>query len=238
VEKNILLHRIALHLRFSFYQKSLERKVSVLSDNLAVSFAELIECRDEGTGGHVMRTAMYVEKLGREVIRHGLFPGELSEDELAMIVRAAPLHDIGKIGIKDSILLKPGKLDNDEFAVMKRHAALGEEILEGMYKRAPVQSYLQYASIIAASHHEKYDGTGYPRHMEGRGIPLCGRIMAVADVYDSLVDTRVYRKAMSHEEACAIILDGKGGHFDPDLVEIFDSCHRDFLDMFSRSQEA
>ncbi|MDR1873905.1 MAG: HD domain-containing protein, partial [Synergistaceae bacterium] len=231
VEQNILLHRIELHLRFASWQSHLEGTVREMSDSIAASFAELIECRDENTGGHVVRTSRYVERLGHELLRRGLFSEEISEEGLATIVRAAPLHDIGKIAISDRILLKPDRLNDEEFSAMKRHTVIGAEILENMYARTPTQSYLQYAVMIAASHHERYDGKGYPHGLAGNDIPLCGRIMAVADVYDALVDNRVYRKAMGHMEACRILTDGSGTQFDPALIEVFESCSPDFEKM-------
>jgi putative two-component system response regulator len=220
-ERSILLHRIELHLRFSSYQTQTEQTVTDLSDSIAASFAELIECRDENTGGHVVRTSKYFDILGRELVRRGAFEGQLMPPELRLMVRAAPLHDIGKIAISDRILLKPGRLDDEEFTVMKRHAAIGGEILERMYRRTPAQQYLRYAGMIAVSHHERYDGKGYPQGLGGEDIPLCGRIMAVADVYDALTDNRVYRKGMSHAEACLIIEGGKGTQFDPQVADAF-----------------
>jgi putative two-component system response regulator len=227
-DTKVLQHRISLHLRLSTYQAELEKSAIDLSDSIAISFAGLIEYRDENTGGHVVRATHYVEKLGRELLKLKHFTEELSREELAMMVRAAPLHDIGKIAISDRILLKPDRLDDMEFTVMKGHAHIGAEILENMYKRTPSQRYLQYAAVIADSHHERYDGKGYPHRLEGSEIPLAGRIMAVADVYDALVDTRVYRKAMSHAEAMRIILDGRGSQFDPLIVDVFEACQQDF----------
>ncbi|MDR0553693.1 MAG: response regulator [Treponema sp.] len=221
VEKSILLHRIKLHLGLVSYQTQTEQTVTALSDSIAYAFAELIECRDENTGGHVIRTARYVELLGRELIENGLFSDELTGTELRMIVRAAPLHDIGKIAISDRILLKTGRLDDTEFSIMKRHAELGEAILERMYRRTPNQPYLRYACLIAGSHHERYDGKGYPQGLKGDEIPLSGRIMAVADVYDALIDNRVYRSGMSPAQAYNIIHEGAGSHFDPRIVNAF-----------------
>ena len=221
VEKSILLHRIELHLRFTSFQVQTEQNVTTLSDSMAVSFAEMIECRDENTGGHVVRTSKYVEQLGIELMEQGLYPEELNMAELQLMVRAAPLHDIGKIAISDSILLKAGKLDDMEFTRMKRHAEIGTAILERMHRRMPAQRYLRYACLIASSHHERYDGKGYPKGLAQNDIPLCGRIMAVADVYDALIENRVYRKGMSHEQASSIILENKSTQFDPDVVDAF-----------------
>ncbi|MDR3255152.1 MAG: response regulator [Synergistaceae bacterium] len=231
VGKNILLHRIELHLRVSLYQTRLADRVAEMTDSIATSFAEMIECRDENTGGHVIRTSKYVEMLGVEMLARKLFVSELSGGVLGMMVRAAPLHDIGKIAISDRILLKPGKLDNEEFAAIKKHAPIGADILKNMYCRMPTQAYLQFAIMIAGTHHERYDGKGYPAGLSGEEIPLCGRIMAVADVYDALVDDRVYRKGMSHKDALGIITSGAGAQFDPQVVEIFDDRNLAFAKM-------
>jgi len=220
-EKSILLHRIELHLRFASYQIQTEEKVTALSDNIAISFAEMIECRDENTGGHVVRTSKYVDILGKELINKGVFQDELNDSELQMMVRAAPLHDIGKIAISDSILLKAGQLNDTEFAVMKCHAERGATILKRMYQRMPTQHYLRYASLIAGSHHERYDGKGYPQGLAGDLIPLCGRIMAVADVYDALIENRVYRNGLDHIQASNLIFNNAGTQFDPRIVETF-----------------
>jgi putative two-component system response regulator len=222
VEKNILIHRIELHLRFSSYQAHLENTAAKLSDSVALSFAELIECRDENTGEHVARTSHYVGMLGRRLMEKGLFSEELTATDLDMMVRAAPLHDIGKIAISDRILLKPDRLDDEEFALMKRHTLIGEKIVEHMLARTPTQQYLQYAKQIAASHHERYDGKGYPRGLREDAIPLCGRIMAVADVYDALVDDRVYHRGVSHTEAFQIILEGRDSNFDGRIIDAFE----------------
>ncbi|MDR1351918.1 MAG: response regulator [Treponema sp.] len=227
VEKNILLHRIELHRRFASYQAQLEDTAAKMSDSVALAFAELIECRDENTGGHVARTSKYVDMIGRRLIEMGFFPEELTPADLRMMVRAAPFHDIGKIAISDRILLKPDRLDDEEFDLMKQHTVMGEEILKNMLARTPTQQYLYYAGMIAASHHERFDGKGYPRGLAGDGIPLCGRIMAAADVYDALVDDRVYREGMKHIEACRIIIDGKNKSFDGRVVDAFESINNE-----------
>ena len=228
-EQSLLQHRIDLHLRFCSYQKHLERSVFELSNSVAKSFAEMIECRDQSTGEHVTRTSRYVWQLGQYLMDRGYCSDELTEESLRMMERGAPLHDIGKIGICDRILLKPGRLSEDEFAVMKNHASIGADILEHMYTRAPSLSYLRYAKMIAASHHERYDGHGYPYGLVGDTIPLCGRIMAVADVYDALVEDRVYRKKLSNIEAFNIIVSGKGAQFDPNITEAFEAIYDEFF---------
>jgi putative two-component system response regulator len=229
VEQKLLQHRIDVHLKFSSYQKHLERSVAELSNSVATSFSELIECRDKNTGEHVARTSRYVRKLGQYLMELGYCQDELTEESLGMMERGAPLHDIGKIGISDRILLKPDRLGDDEFAIMKKHAAIGAEILENMYARTPSLNYLRYAKMIAAYHHERYDGYGYPYGLTGSAIPLCGRIMAVADVYDALVEERVYRRKLSHAEAYLIVTDGKGKQFDPNVVEAFKAVYDEFL---------
>ncbi|MDR3348498.1 MAG: response regulator [Acidaminococcales bacterium] len=229
-EKRVLLHRIDLHIRMDAYKSYLQNSVMELSDNLALLFAGLIECRDENTGYHVLRTSKYVDLIGQELINQKVFP-ELTEDALKMMVRAAPLHDIGKIAVSDRILLKPAKLTREEFDDMKRHAVVGEEILGNMYRHTPSQNYLHYAKNIAAFHHERFDGNGYPHGIREETIPLCARIMAVADVYDALIENRVYRKAMSHKEAYDIIVEGRGSQFDPRVVDTFLLCEKEIVKM-------
>jgi putative two-component system response regulator len=208
-------------LKFAAYQGYLESTVKELEDSIVISFAEMIESRDKNTGDHIQRTRKYVTLLGRELIRQGCFPGELNEQELSLITRGALLHDIGKIGVSDTILLKPDRLDDREFSIMKARTTLGAELLRDMHSRTPTQRYLNYAIQIAEGHHEKYNGTGYPRGLKGEDIPLCSRIMAVADVYDAVAADRIYRKAMNPQEAFNLILEGKGSHFDPQIIDIF-----------------
>jgi putative two-component system response regulator len=193
-----------------------------------VSFAEVIECRDENTGGHVVRTSKYVDMLGKNLIKRGLFADELNPVELDLMVRAAPLHDIGKIAVSDRILLKPARLDEAEFAAMKTHTTIGAEIIQGMIAYTSTLKYLKYAKMIANSHHERWDGKGYPDGLAEDAIPLCARMMSIADVYDALVDDRVYRKGMTHSEARAIILEGSGKNFDPRIVESFTEIQKEF----------
>jgi len=232
VERSILLHRIELHLRLASYQTKTEEIVRTLSDSIALAFAELIEYRDESTGGHVIRTSRLMDMLGRELIKNNMFPEELNLPELQLMVRAAPLHDIGKIAISDQILLKADRLDDEEFSLIKHHAAIGGRILERMYKRLPTQHYLHYAALIAASHHERYDGTGYPDGLKGDSIPLCGRMMAVADVYDALIVDRVYHIGMGSAKVNNIIIGGKGTQFDPRIVEAFENLKDEFIEEY------
>jgi putative two-component system response regulator len=227
-EKDILRHRISLHISFNHYQQELEGTVKELEDSMVASFSGLIECRDGNTGGHVIRTRDYVARLGQLILERGLFPEDLNQKELNLIVRAAPLHDIGKIGVSDSILLKQGKLNDDEYEQMKLHTVIGAKIIDKMYKRAPTQHYLSYAKKIAESHHEKWNGKGYPNGLAENDIPLCSRIMAVADVYDALVEDRIYRPALPHDVALNIIKEERGQLFDPVLADIFTENHEKF----------
>ncbi|MDR1038156.1 MAG: response regulator [Deltaproteobacteria bacterium] len=237
-EKSILLHRLDLHVAISSYQSHLSDSVALMSNILGVAVAELIECRDENTGGHVIRTSRYVELLARDLLANGRYECELNDESMEMMVRAAPLHDIGKISISDKILLKPGRLSDEEFGIMKGHAAIGASILKHMHARTPTQDYLKFASMIAASHHERFDGKGYPYGLQKEQIPLCGRIMAVADVYDALVEDRIYRPAMPHDQACKIILEGEGSQFDPGILDSFSRCHQNFAVIVKSHKES
>ena len=234
VDKSILLHRVGHHLRFYNYQHMLEENVRDLESGIVLGFAEIVEFRDADTGGHVGRSSRYVQLLGETLRKQSESLGDaLSETNLDMIVRAAPLHDIGKIGIRDQILLKPGPLSESEFEAMKTHATLGGEILRRMYWRTPTQHYLKFAIQIAESHHERFDGSGYPKGLRGEEIPLCARIMAVADVYDAVTDNRCYRQGLSHEQTRQIIVSGAGTHFDPRLVDAFLEIETQFEQEFN-----
>ena len=235
VNKSILLHRIGHHLRFHHYQHMLEENVRELEGGIVLGFCEIVEFRDGNTGGHIGRSSRYVQLLGETLRKQSKKMADLlPESDLDMIVRAAPLHDIGKIGIRYQILLKPGPLERDEYEVMKKHSTLGGEILRRMYWRTPTQRYLKFAIQIAESHHERFDGDGYPKGLRGEEIPLCARIMAVADVYDALTDDRCYRKGLSHKETRQIIIDGADRHFDSRLVEAFLKIENQFEHEFGQ----
>ena len=226
--KSSMLHRIDTHLQLSGYQQHLEQKVKDLEDSIVTSFSQLIECRDYETGGHVERTKKYVEVLANELMKQGKYKEILTAEYIEMLVRSAPLHDIGKIGVSDLILLKPGRLTEAEFDAMKKHTIIGEKVLAEMIRRTRAHEYLELARQVAISHHERFDGKGYPYGLKGEEIPLSGRIMAIADVYDALISDRVYHKAFSQEEACRIIIEGKGTQFDPIVVEAFENVKEVF----------
>ncbi|WP_119966265.1 response regulator [Simplicispira lacusdiani] len=205
------------------------REVAELQDVTIRAMASLAETRDNETGNHIQRTQYYVKALALQLKDHPRFKDELTDDAIDMIFKSAPLHDIGKVGIPDRILLKPGKLTPEEFEVMKTHTTLGlEAILAAESQTSHGNPFFRYAKEIAYSHQEKWDGSGYPQGLMGNTIPLSARLMAVADVYDALISERVYKRAFSHEEAVRIIQDGRGSHFDPDLVDSFMELSEEF----------
>lgn len=208
-------------------------------DVTILSLASLAETRDNETGAHILRTQRYVQALAEQLKGHDRFRDWLDDETIELLFKSAPLHDIGKVGIPDAILLKPGKLTEEEFSIMKTHAALGGEAIAVAERELGGTSFLRYAREIAETHHEKWDGSGYPKGLQGDAIPLSGRLMAVADVYDALISKRVYKPAFSHEQAKEIILEGQGGHFDPDVVDAFTAIESEFLEIAaSHSDEA
>ncbi|MCM1298447.1 MAG: HD domain-containing protein [Firmicutes bacterium] len=201
----------------SFYYE----RVSHMQSGMIAFMAEVVESRDDNTGGHIRRTAEYVKSIAGELKRSGEYADILKEEYINDIVVAAPLHDIGKIHIPDAILNKAGRLTDEEFAIMKTHTTAGEALLINAKKELGESDYLNTAIEMAAYHHEWWNGKGYPYGISGEEIPLCARIMAVADVYDALVSKRCYKSAMPIEKACAIIREESGTHFDPKVVEAF-----------------
>lgn len=224
-----LRSRVRNHLELHAYRSNLERLVEersreaeLLKDVIIEAMGELAEYRDPETGSHIHRTRAYVQLLAETLVSKGQYHDILTPDYIVLLWKSAPLHDIGKVAIRDSILLKPGKLTPEEFDEMKMHTLYGEEVIANLEQMAgQPTSFLSCAKQIAGSHHEKYDGSGYPRGMKGTDIPLAGRIMAIADVYDALISKRVYKSSMSHQEAMDIMIEGKGSHFDPLLIEAF-----------------
>lgn len=189
---------------------------------MLVALASMAEMRDCETGKHIVRTQRYVQILARQMSTHPRFVGLLDDETIKLIYQASPLHDLGKIGILDAILLKPGRLTPEEFEIMKTHAALGRDALDIAQQRAGLRlPLLEMAKEMAYTHHEKWDGTGYPQGLAGDDIPLSGRLMAIADVYDALTCRRVYKEPMPHETAVRIMAEGRGTHFDPDILDGF-----------------
>lgn len=207
-------------------------------DATIVGLSTLAEVRDNETGAHILRTQHYVKALANVLKHQARYAHFLTEENIDLLYKSAPLHDIGKVGIPDAILLKPGKLTDDEFSIMKTHAQLGADALCITEKSGDGIAFLKFAREIAATHHEKWDGSGYPRGLKGDAIPLSGRLMALADVYDALISKRVYKPAFSHDKAKAIILEGKGTHFDPTVVDAFLACEHKFVEIAQQYKDA
>jgi putative two-component system response regulator len=231
----MLLKRIEVHLlvegqrkELQYYNKNLQEMVKEktqgildMQNALLKTMAELVECRDDITGGHIERTQQGIKILLEEIEKSGVYNEETEGWDVDLLLQSSQLHDVGKISISDSILKKPGKLTEEEFTEMKKHASFGEQIIEKIETLTKESDFLKYAKIFAASHHEKWNGTGYPRGLKGNDIPLLGRIMAIADVYDALTSVRPYKKAFPHEESVRIIVESSGTQFDPALVDVF-----------------
>ncbi|MDL2229307.1 response regulator [Treponema sp. OttesenSCG-928-L16] len=201
--------------------KEKTRAVVELQNAILHTVADMVECRDEITGGHIERTQCYLKILLDEMLNRNIYADEMESWEIDFVLESAQLHDLGKISIKDSILLKQGKLTEDEFEEMKLHAVFGVRIIERIEQMTSSNEFLKYAKVFAGTHHEKWDGTGYPRGLKGNDIPLQGRLMAIVDVYDALISKRPYKEPLSYEEAEEIIKDGRGKHFDPQLTDLF-----------------
>jgi len=193
-----------------------------------LALARLAEYRDPETGAHLERVQIYCRMLCEMLARTERYNSLIDADYISAIVQSSPLHDIGKVGIPDRILLKPGRLTPEEFEVMKTHTTVGGNTIRGLVQQQHGQRFLNMGMEIAYCHHEKFDGSGYPAGLVGGSIPLPARILAVADVYDALTSRRVYKPPMIHEESAAIIRDGSGKHFDPDVVEAFFNRQADF----------
>jgi len=201
-----------------------DSKVEELSEVQSVmieSLSTLAEYRDPETGGHIKRTQNYVKALALELRKQKKFIDFLNEDAIELMYLSVPLHDIGKVGIPDNILLKPGKLSEEEFEIMKKHTTFGHDTIFLARSKLDNNAFLKFADDVAYTHHEKWDGSGYPRGLKGEEIPIIGRLMAIADVYDAIISKRVYKNAMNHNDAKNIIIEGKGSHFDPDIVDAF-----------------
>jgi putative two-component system response regulator len=197
------------------------QELSVTQNVIIEAMASLAETRDQETGDHVMRTRFYVQLLAVQLTSHPRFKDYLQLLDPDELGTAATLHDIGKVGVPDHILLKPGRLTPEEFDEIKKHTLYGHNILNKLVKRLPNNAFLKLADEIAWTHHEKWDGSGYPRGLKGDDIPIPGRLMAIADVYDAIISPRVYKGPMSSDEAMAFILSQAGTHFDPDIATAF-----------------
>ncbi|MYN15674.1 response regulator [Rugamonas sp. FT107W] len=211
------------------------REIVALQDVTIHTMASLAETRDSETGNHIRRTAHYVKTLAEKLRTNPRFSAFLTDKNIELLFKSAPLHDIGKVGIPDRILLKPGRFEGNEFEIMKTHTTLGRDAIRQAERELGLEvDFLKFAKEIAYGHQEKWDGSGYPEGLSGDDIPISARLMAVADVYDALISRRVYKAGMSHEAAVAIIAEGRGKHFDPDMVDAFMELQQDFIDIAKR----
>jgi len=231
----LLSKRVELHLlvdeqrtQLRQYAEELEEMVDEktktileLQNSILKTVAELVESRDNITGGHIERTQSYLHLLVGILLRHNIYALEILKWDVDLFVMSSQLHDVGKISISDGILMKPGRLTAEEFNEMKKHTTYGIDIIRKISERTKESNFLKYAEILAGTHHEKWDGTGYPAGLSGENIPLQGRLMAIADVYDALTNDRPYKKDYTHEEALRIMTTEMPGHFDPRIMEVF-----------------
>jgi len=237
----VLINRIKTHLNVDMliHERTAQLQAKTeelqrLHHSMIFGFADMIESRDEKTGGHVERTATYVKLLINAMIARQLYPDEIKELDLELLISSARLHDIGKIAISDAILNKPGKLTDEEYAIMKTHTTEGERIIERIVSRTGEVELFNNAKMFVSSHHERWDGNGYPYGLKGMEIPIQGRIMAIADVYDALISERPYKKAFTTEEAFNIIKTDSGTHFDPAIVDVFCDMREQFETIISQ----
>ena len=231
----LLLKRVDVHVLVEYQKKELKHmndnlhklveekteEVVELQNSLLKTVANLVEFRDDVTGGHVERTEHILAILVNEMLNKRVYNDVLETWDIKLFLRSAQLHDVGKIAIRDNILMKPAALTKEEYDEMKKHTYFGEKVIERIQEGARESMFLAHAKIMAGTHHEKWDGTGYPRGISGFNIPLQGRLMALVDVYDALISERPYKKAFTQKEALDIIEQGKGSQFDPTLVDVF-----------------
>lgn len=213
------------------------RKLTLYNEEMVDSFATMVESRDNNTGGHIKRTRAYVNLMLEKMRHDKRYQDIINKDYLTNVSNAAPLHDIGKIATPDSILQKPGKLTDEEYAIMKEHAAVGGEIIQNTFHNLEDEEFKQIAYEVARFHHEKYNGKGYPEGLVGEQIPLHARIMAIADVFDAVSQKRCYRDAMPVEECFTIIEKGAGSNFDPVLTEIFLGAKEEIVQLMSNRKK-
>ncbi|MCL2124533.1 MAG: response regulator [Oscillospiraceae bacterium] len=231
----LLLKRVELHLVLKAREEELREfsgnllkmvnertnDISILQNAIIMWAAEVIEFRDEETGQHVERVQKYLEILLGAMAESSIYADEVVSWDIDAFLKSALLHDVGKIKIRDDVLLKTSRLSDEELVNMKLHSLYGKSLLESLQDKVPNQTFLEYAKVLAHRHHERWDGTGYPDRLKGEEIPLQARMMAIADVYDALISERPYKRAYSHEEAMDIIAEGRGTQFDPILTDLF-----------------
>ena len=243
--------RVETHLKLSFAQKEIEEynrnleelvreKVKELSDSqmsTIFAMAKLSQSRDDDTGKHLERVQEFCKLIAEGLRKRSKYKNIINSKYIRNIFNASILHDIGKVGIPDNILLKPGKLTTEEFEIMKTHVNIGASTLEEVRKSYRKNSFINMGIAIAYSHHEKWDGSGYPLGVSDVGIPLSARIMAIADVYDALKSERCYKSAFTHEESCKIIFKGSGKHFDPEIVDVFREINNELFNTWKALQD-
>ncbi|MCL2174829.1 MAG: response regulator [Treponema sp.] len=219
--EEIIAERTAMINERTEMLKQRTEKLLRLQNSMTTVLAGMVENRDKLTGEHITRTTGYIRILIEAMIERGLYKDEMNGWDIDVVVSSARMHDLGKVAVTDLILNKPGKLTDEEFEIIKTHAAEGEKIIDDIISESGDEAFLQNAKLFAGYHHERWDGLGYPRGLKGTDIPLQGRIMAIADVYDALVSERSYKSAFSHEKAVSIILESKGKQFDPKIIDVF-----------------
>jgi len=219
--EEIILERTALINERTEMLKQRTEKLLRLQNSMTTVLAGMVENRDRLTGEHITRTTEYIRILLDAMVERKLYIDEMKGWDFDVVISSARMHDLGKITVTDLILNKPDKLTSDEFEIIKTHAAEGEKIIDDIISESGDEAFLQSAKLFAGYHHERWDGLGYPHGLKGTDIPLQGRIMAIADVYDALVSERSYKKAFTHEKAVEIILESKGKQFDPKIVDVF-----------------
>jgi putative two-component system response regulator len=231
-----------LHIDKTYLEFEVEKRAQAfaqLQQTTILALAALAEVRDQDTGNHLLRTQNYIRALANHLSRHDRFSDYLKPHVIDMVFKCAPLHDIGKVGIPDRILLKKGRYEPHEFEFMKSHPRLGyEALMNAQGDSGEDLEFLEIAKQIVYCHHEKWDGSGYPQGLVGDAIPIPARLMALADVYDALISKRVYKDGMSHERAKALIVEGRGRHFDPDVVDAFLRLEDEFQDIARRYSDS
>ncbi len=231
----LLLKRVGLHLKLAQQQRELQnystnlegmvrektQVITQLQYAIVHGLADMVEKRDGSTGGHLVRTRNFLKVLMQKVLDKGVYKDEFQNIDIELYAHASQMHDVGKISIPDSILLKEGRLTDVEFIIMREHTVIGASAIRSAMSNIQDAEFLSVAAEFASSHHEKWNGTGYPNNLAGENIPITGRLMAIVDVYDALISERPYKKPMPHDEAVALIKEESGKHFDPKLVNIF-----------------
>lgn len=235
---------IALRRELEYQNQHLEERVSaqvkqIAAAELATIFAlsKLSESKDPETGAHLERMREYCKVLAQQLSQQARFQSVINSEFITSIYAASPLHDIGKVGIPDHILMKPGKLDSEEWEIMKLHPVIGADTLRAVLNQFPNNPILQTGVEIAECHHERWDGSGYPHQLQGEDIPISARILALADVYDALTSQRCYKEAYSHARCRQLILEGKGSHFDPLIVEAYLEVENEFIRIRAEFQD-